>query len=191
MIRSFIALSVQGEAARQILGRQSPIPGARSVPDEDFHLTLAFLGDQPEGVLRNLADDLDALKPDPFEIALNRADVMGGSHPRVVAMMAQPTPALIALQERITRCVRAAGIDLARRRFRPHVTLYRLPRNPTPQTHDKIQAWLSRQAGTADITFTATDFSLLESRLTPDGPVYTTLADFPFAGLSAQFVPGS
>ena len=191
MIRSFIAIPVRGEAARQIRGRQSPIPGARAVPDEDFHLTLAFLGDQPEGALRDLADDLDALAPDPFEITLTHADVMGGSDPRVVALMADPTPSLTRLQERITRCVRAAGIEMARRRFRPHVTLYRLPRAPAPDTHEKIQAWLSRQAGTASISITATMFELIESRLTPDGPVYTTLADFQFAGLSAGVDPGS
>lgn len=187
MIRSFIAMPVRGEAARALRGRQSPIPGARAVPDEDFHLTLAFLGDQPEGVLRDLADELDTLTPDPFEITMTHADVMGGADPRVVALMAEAPPPLVNLQARLARTAQGARIDLPRRRFRPHVTLYRLPRTPAPDTHQKIQAWLVRQAGATPISFAATSFELIESHLTPDGPVYTTLADFPFAGLSAQF----
>ncbi|MEL7107070.1 MAG: RNA 2',3'-cyclic phosphodiesterase [Pseudomonadota bacterium] len=191
MIRAFIALPLRGEAARQIRGRQSPIAGARAVEDEDFHLTLTFLGDQPEAVLRALADDLETLTPDPFEVTLTHADVMGGADPRVVALMAGASDPLVTLQARVARLALGAGIDLKRRRFRPHVTLYRLPRTPGPDTHQKIQAWLARQAGAAPITFAATSFELIESHLTPDGPIYTTLADFPFAGHLAQFDQGS
>ncbi|MEO1238326.1 MAG: RNA 2',3'-cyclic phosphodiesterase [Pseudomonadota bacterium] len=196
MIRSFIAIPVRGEAARALRARQSPIAGARAVQAEDFHLTLAFLGDQTEALLRALADDLDALVPDPFEVTLTHPDLIGGAHPRAIAWMARGQhlgfkDPLTRLHEKLIRAAQRAGVDLPRRRFRPHVTVYRLPRTPAPDTSGGLQAWLARQAGAAPITFTATTFELIESRLTPEGPIYTTLADFLFAGYAHAFDPNS
>lgn len=187
MIRSFIAIPIIGEAARQLRGRQSPIPGARMVSEEDLHLTLAFLGDQPEPVLRDLANELDALTLTRFEITLDGAVVLGSDRPRGIALNASSPRVggedrLGRLQETVVRAVRGAGLDLQRRKFRPHVTLYRLPRSQVGDSHSKIQSWVLQQTGAASIAFTATAIELIESRLTPEGPVYTSLADFPFAG---------
>ncbi len=183
MIRSFVALPMSGEAARALRGRQSPIPGARSVPEDDFHLTLAFLGDQPEAHLRSFVRELCELaaRTDPIAISLVLPDLLGGKSPRAITVAAEKSSALLAFQSRLEHILREGGLDLARRRFRPHVTLYRLPNTPAPGTPGAIQAWLDGQAGAGPISFRAASFRLYGSQLTPEGPIYSTLAEFPLA----------
>lgn len=186
MIRSFIAIPLPEDAARQVVGVQSPIAGARAVPEDDLHLTLAFLGDQPDARLRDLDDELATLAPVPFEITLGPASILGGSAPRAITLDADASDPLVALHRKLARTLRDAGVILERRRFRPHVTLYRVPRSAGPDTDAAIRAWLARRAGAASIRFLATEFRLFQSRLTQDGPVYTSLAEYPFQGIFAS-----
>ncbi len=181
MIRSFLALPVLGKAASLLRGIQRPIAGARRVPQDDLHLTLAFLGDQSEAVLRGLVDDLARLTAvsRPVPVKLLGPDVIGGRSPRAVTLAAEHSDPLMTLQNRVMRVLRDNGLSLERRRFKPHVTLYRMPNTLPVETPQAIQSWLDGQIGAAEITFTATEVRLFESRLTPDGPIYSSLAEFP------------
>ena len=178
MIRSFIGLPVQGDALRKVLGLQRPIAGARKVPEENMHLTLAFLGDQPEAQLRTLAYELESLAGDPIPVTLKAPDLLGGKNPRGVVLAAEKSDALVAFQSRIERLLSELDFEFERRRFKPHVTLYRLPNTLPPETPGAIQAWLDARAGIAPIRFNATQMWLYSSRLTDNGAIYAPLAEF-------------
>lgn len=180
MIRSFLGLPVPDHAVRELSALQRGLPVARAVPPENLHLTLTFLGDQPEFMLRALAEELDGLPGTPFEIRLSGLTILGGKQPGVIAVNADGGSELTAIQARITRIARSVGIDLERRRFKPHVTIFRFPSHVAETETARIQAWLTAAADFNPISYRVDTFCLYESRLSKGGAAYHVLADFPF-----------
>ncbi len=179
MIRSFIGIPIPPDTAQELAPLQFSCPLGKPVMAENLHLTLAFLDDQPEQVLRDLHDSLADISTASFSMRLSGIEVLGGHWPGAVAISADGGEALTALFRKITHAVRDAGIPLPRRRFRPHVTLNRINRDPDPAGRAKLQEILeTAQAGPVD--FRANQFELVQSRLTANGAIYETLAEYPF-----------
>lgn len=180
MIRSFIGIPLPEHACRALEALQTGLPVARAVPAENLHLTLVFLDAQPEAVLRALAEDLGDMKAAPFDIRLSGVSLLGGKEPGAIAVNADGGQDLVTLQARVAHVVRSAGIDLARRRFKPHVTIFRLSKGAEHDATARIQQWISRSAMFSPITYSADCMALYESRLAKSGAVYDVLAEFPF-----------
>lgn len=180
MIRSFIGLPLPDSAARELAKLQGGLPIARHVPRENLHLTLAYLDDQPEAVLRELAQTLGDMTVAPFDTRLSGLMLFGGKQPAAIAVGASGGKALATLQTRVARRVREAEIALERRRFRPHVTIFRLSKRVEQSETARIQAWIDSAPGFEPITFQADRMTLYRSRLAKDGASYEALADYPF-----------
>ena len=95
---------------------------------ENLHLTLHFLGEQPEAAVETLSDILLQAPRDAFSLALAGL----GSFARTGVLWAglTPAPALIRLQRQLGTALRQAGFPVEARAFRPHLTLvrdFRLP----------------------------------------------------------------
>lgn len=180
MIRSFLALPLPDHAAKELSALQRGLPVARAVPPDNLHLTLAFLGDQPELMLRALAEELADLPVTPFEIRLSGLTILGGKQPGVIAVNAHGGQDLSTIQARVNRIVRSVGIDLERRRFRPHVTIFRFSTHVAQTETTRIQSWLTAAADFSPISYRVDTLCLYESRLSKSGAAYHVLADFPF-----------
>ena len=179
MIRSFIGLPMPPHAVRALEALQTGLPVAREVPGENLHLTLVFLDDQPQAVLRALAEELDGLALPPVDLRLSGLDVLGGRQPGAIAVRADGGEALTVLQAKVARTVRTAGIPLERRRFRPHVTIFRLPQRLSPADTARIQAWLGASAGFDPVHCRIDSMVLYRSILAKSGALYDALADYP------------
>jgi 2'-5' RNA ligase len=66
------------------------------------------------------------------------------------------------------------GIEPDRRAFHPHITLARLGRSYGP-----ADGFLARSGTVSTAPFRLDAFGLYESRLTPEGAVYTELEAYP------------
>ncbi len=184
LIRTFYALSVPPElvdAVRRIQQRaRIDLPrGLRWTAPEQVHLTLAFLGDVPtESVvqLKSILYEI-ALSVEPFEVS-----VMGvGGFPRAD----RPRVVWAGLSGESVHQIGRLHHDLWSRlepivpkpepndrEFHPHITLARVP-GPQPP---KIAAWMQRHADYEFGDWPVRDIQLIQSVLTPKGPVYETLA---------------
>ena len=109
MIRSFIGLPLPSGCTRALASLQAGLPVARTVPFDNMHLTLAFLGDQPQALLRGLCRDLGDLVVEPFVLRLAGLEVLGGKAPGAIAVKADGGEALDRLQAKVVRIVRGAG----------------------------------------------------------------------------------
>jgi 2'-5' RNA ligase len=184
LIRTFYALSVPPElvdAVRRIQQRaRIDLPrGLRWTAPEQVHLTLAFLGDVPtESVvqLKSILYEI-ALSVEPFEVS-----VMGvGGFPRAD----RPRVVWAGLEGESVHQIGRLHHDLWSRlepivpkpepndrEFHPHITLARVP-GPQPP---KIAAWMQRHADYEFGDWPVREIQLIQSVLTPKGPVYETLA---------------
>jgi 2'-5' RNA ligase len=89
--------------------------------DPRWHLTLAFLGEQPDPNAFDLRDVAHAAQP--FPLALSGAQRLGRS---VVATGVRgDTRALERLAQAVQQACREAGAVLERTRWRPHLTVSR------------------------------------------------------------------
>ncbi|MEL6582844.1 MAG: RNA 2',3'-cyclic phosphodiesterase [Pseudomonadota bacterium] len=179
-VRSFIALELPHPLSEGLSALSDTLPkGLRVVPDDDLHLTLAFLGDASESALQDIADDLDTLTSDPIALGVTGIGTFGsGDMVRSVNAIVQPTDALSALQTKVIRIARNAGLGLPRRKFLPHITLARRTERPPEAA---LSAWLLAHTTHKTPPVWATRGVLFRSDLTGNGPIYTALSEFEFS----------
>lgn len=176
-MRSFVAIPLPDVLRARLAGVQAESPLGRPVDEENLHLTLAFLDEVEAPLLAEIARALaDEVRAAPFEVRIAGLDCFGGKDPKLVFAQVADSAALTDLHDQVRRAVRRAGLDLPRRRFRPHVTLLRL-RRLQPEDQTALARFLSAQR--LEARFTADRFALYSSVLMPDGPVYAELAEYP------------
>lgn len=180
-MRSFIALPIAEPCLDVLVSLQSTIPVGRPVAEDNLHLTLAFLGEVDGPTLEDLHLDLAALRAAPVDIRFTGLDSFTEMERGLVFAAVDKTEPLEALHAAIARAARRLGIDLPRRRFRPHVTLTRANRRPNGLARDRLAATLASPR--MDIPgFTADRFCLYHSDLRPGGARHEVLADYPLIG---------
>lgn len=95
----------------------------RATPPENFHLTLAFIGESGR------AEDIKELLAPALGSAFTLKTAGVGRFPRpggdVCWLGVKKEPLLSELQAELERRLRSAGFALERRSFRPHLTLLR------------------------------------------------------------------
>jgi 2'-5' RNA ligase len=150
-------------------------PGVRWTKPEALHVTLRFFGEWPEERVSELTAALARIRPSgaPIEIALTRlAFLPNDRRPSVLVALSETPDALAELQRRIEETACALGFKPELRAFLPHVTLARI-RDPR-QGKKLVAAVRDYQTGLG--AFTADRWTLYNSKLTPQGPVYTSVA---------------
>ena len=179
-MRAFLALDIPEETAAALTRLQSAIPFGKPVPEDNLHLTLAFLEDAPEAALGDLHDLLTALHAAPVAVRFTELDSFTESERGLIFAAVARTDALQALHDRIAGLCRSAGLDLPRRRFRPHVTLMRANRRPDGAARDRLAASLGPRPDLP--SFTAQAVTLYQSTLSSRGAVHDPLAVYPLRG---------
>lgn len=127
------------------------VPGRRV---RAYHITLKFYGeDEPE----KLITELEKVEFAPFFIRLTEIGAFPKlKNARVVWAGVEPWDELLKLQKQISS-----------ERFHPHITLSR-NRKPVLIEQFKLEP----------IEYKVDSFELIESKLTPEGPVYRTIRIF-------------
>lgn len=179
-MKLFVALDLPESLADCLLAMQENLPGARWVPFDNFHLTLAFIGEAD----RRLTDDIDSAlqditRPAPF-VHVAGAGVFGDPRSRAVWAGVQMTDDLSTLQAKVALALRRAGVDLKTRRYTPHVTLGYL----SGVARDDVHAWIAAHNLFDAGAFTARSFCLYASHPGQDGSYYEALAHYPLISSS-------
>ena len=123
MHRLFVALEIPEIVADALTVLQSGVDGARWRPAENFHLTLAFIGEADRHGFSAAIDALSAINAPPFELRLSGVGFFGDKQPRALWAGIEPSDALDHLQAKTEQALRRSGFNLEKRKFKPHVTL--------------------------------------------------------------------
>ncbi len=177
MTRAFVAITLPTDVADAAEDVAVLLPVPRTVPAENMHLTLQFLGDLTTPQIDDIHTALSAIRAPAFTLQLAGLDTFGGARPRSVHLRCQPDPALDHLQRKIVTATRQAGLEPERRRFTPHVTLARF--SPSSVDRARLGAALLDEAGARIDPFPVTDFRLIESQIGRSGSTYHMLARYP------------
>lgn len=183
--RLFISVKISPEAREELARLQEKLKRENQrlkitwVKPEVMHLTLHFLGEvedkeikEIEEIMRNSVGE----KTDtPFllpHLTLNSLDAFPNLHePRVIVAKAKDEGSRLAeIQKKLGQELSPLGFQIDPRPFRCHITLGRV----------KSQSGQVRglDLPVAPVSWLVERVELMESRLTPSGPVYTQLSSF-------------
>lgn len=189
MIRTFVALfpppDVVDAAARFMAPLQRGGGGVKWVSPELLHYTLRFFGDQPEEAVRRILSTTETVASllAPFSARLAGTGTFPPrGRPRVYWLgMDRGAGAFTALATTLDRAYEAAGLGAADRPAAPHLTIGRVRRGGRPEPATGPLAGFGR------LTFSGPDFifsnvRVVQSDLTPRGPTYTPLGEYPLSG---------
>lgn len=184
-MRLFIAIELSDDI-KTALGRlRSDIPGARWVPADQIHLTLAFLGEVDEATTERLSGELLQIHAPEFKLRFTGTGCFPGrSRPRVLWIGLEPEPRLNILAASVRTAVLSCGIPQEERPFSPHITLARLKLPASKEAG----AFLDQPAKQTIPSLFVRDFTLFQSRLTTQGAVHTQIKHFPLeaAGIDGR-----
>jgi len=178
MIRAFVGIGVPDDIAVTLEAAQIGLDIGRIVDPENFHLTLAFLGEHPDRVIEDVHHQLARIEIEEMSLSLDGLGVFGGQAPRVLFAEVKPNPALTELRKRVRGAAREGGLELQHQRFHPHITLARFGKGLWPDQTADLQALITKRIRLVRGEFLAQKFALYQSHLGPDGPLYEVIAEY-------------
>lgn len=199
-VRAFIAIPI-GEDLRGYLGALvAPLvrlagPAVGWVASEQFHLTLAFLGDLTSAQVNGSPGrpGLGAVAAEaarrfaPFDCAVAGTGFFPHAHrPRVLWMGVRPEEPLRCLGAAVRGGLAAAALPFDRRPFRAHLTMgrVRLPLSArcAAAWEELGQEMAVRSTSPGVPRLHVAEVVIYKSELRPVGPRYTVLARSPLEG---------
>ena len=177
-MRAFLALNLTDEVVEHLEDIQTQVKltnrgkGTWSHP-ENFHMSLAFLGDisrdQADILARLLAVQADKIAP--FTLTLDKLGYFGFEHESTLWCSVRPDNNLKALVSTVYKAVHDSRIHFESKPFKAHITLGR-----------KINI-MNCQLNSIEVkplSFHVNEVTLYQSTLTPDGPIYREMYSVQF-----------
>lgn len=178
--RLFVSIPIPKEAQAALSASQNrQAYRLRWVDPSQFHMTVCFIGDTEEELLVLVSDALTEVSKQskPFAVPFERLGLFPPklARPNMVWAFFKESEAFETLAKRSKDALMKADASFMRlgeewRKDIPHVTLARFRGSEFPRSFQDP----------APFEVMADRIELMESVLYPDGPLYTTLASFPF-----------
>lgn len=193
VMRLFIALdiddAIRERIARFVEGVRNFAPDARWVRPESLHVTLKFIGEQPDAVVGKIKQELGNITAVTSQIHFHGYGFFPTpKSARVFWVGIDSGPQLAQLAAIVDHKMASLGIPREDRLFSPHLTLARAtggsgaPRWRKEDGPNRSFQILQEKAGalpTPDFgSMTSHEFFLYQSQLSPKGSKYTKLARF-------------
>ena len=177
-MRSFIAIDVPERVSDALVELQNALRVGKRVNPEQFHMTIVFLDDQPDYLIEEVHYLLKDLHFSKFDLTLRELGTFGGRAPNALYTAIEKNDALDLLQEKVSNALRAAGVQLDRKRFKPHVTIARFGRRLSKTDLDRLRDFMSNYGDFGPISFMVESYSLYRSTLNPKGANHEELARY-------------
>jgi 2'-5' RNA ligase len=179
-LRLFLAINLTSEVRRDVAAATAAlrdcVPELAWVREPLLHLTLKFLGEQPEERVGDIGAAITGVAGRHRELSMALGGI--GAFPnfrraRVVWIGVGQDPRLELLHHDVEVACEALGFEVEGRPFRPHLTLARVRQ---PLAEERARA-LSREAkrNAYHTEFMVRSIDLMRSDLSVEGPAYTTL----------------
>jgi RNA 2',3'-cyclic 3'-phosphodiesterase len=183
-MRLFLAVEFEQKLRRALRDATAPlreiVPDAGWVSEDRLHLTLKFLGEQPESLVPPLTAAMGEIAGRHWPVPMRFRGVGAFPNlrrPHVIWVGIEPTPKLELLQHDVEAGCAALGVEVEGKPFRPHLTIGRL-RGTEDREAVRELARVAREIGVRAHTVVSA-IDLVQSTLTPAGRRYERLAQAP------------
>ncbi len=175
-------LSAAEQAVAQLRDRLDRALQARWISTTNMHLTVRFIGhvagERAPAVLNELEPPLAI---PPFDVTLEDCGVFPPSGPpRVIWIgLKDGLPSLRAMHDQFNHRLQPLGFEPESRPYSAHLTLARIkdaPRGSAASVRDAIRA-----VGVPQAQCRISAATVFESRLTPNGSIYTSVLHVPLS----------
>ncbi len=182
-IRAFVAIEINKEIKNKLsefLTQLKKIDAdVKWVACENIHLTLKFLGHIGENILPALNKIINdaASCLSPFDINIENVGAFPSlKKPRVIFVCAQDKGNnLLKIYEKLDKGMEELGIKQDAKKYVGHITLGRIKsRKNIPALVNALNSGAGYFFGQEKVNY----ISLMQSKLTPKGPIYTRLKNF-------------
>ena len=190
ILRLFIAVDLSPEELSPLSHliqslRKAEVHGIRLVADQNIHLTLKFLGGTSRKRLPRLIAALDELGTQiaPFTLRLGN---IGGfpnlKQPHVIWVgLADMAQSVTVLAHFVEDACESIGFQRETQPFIPHLTVARMSTAASPKDRKKASETLLSLQWEPNVFIPIFSISLIESTLTPQGPIYKPLHTVPLS----------
>jgi len=181
-MRIFIAIPLPAEVKERLnqVSRDFAKFPAKWVEEENLHITLVFVGEvSEEDKIGKISGVLDNVNCGPITLEVGGLSLFPSEKEArlLVAKIGGEEEKLAQLSEKIKDGLRKEKIGFDEKPFRPHITLARFK-----DIGSKQQKALRAEVGAIKLPkmkFAAKEIMLVESQLTPTGPIYRVIGASP------------
>ncbi len=180
-MRVFIAIQLSTDVRaklKEALGRlRETGADVRCVKPENAHLTLRFLGKITESDVEKIKKAMEKALQGicVFKVSFGGAGAFPGTGtPRVVWTSAREgEEKLCGVRDLLEETLSQVNIEKENREYHPHLTLARVKSH---RAGDKLASWIESNNNLDLGSMKVSRVTLMESKLTKDGPEYRTIA---------------
>lgn len=138
----------------------------RRIPVQNYHITVAFLGDTDDRALQRLSEVLDDFDHAPIDIGLNEVGFWPDSEVLWLGC-STVSDSMVSLHKKCRLAANRIGAQGGSKRYHPHLTLARKVNVPPPAALIE-----------PEFAFTADALELWSSVRKSQGAAYTTVASW-------------
>lgn len=175
MPRLFTGLEIPEPLTERLTHLRSGLNGARWISEENYHITLRFIGDVDDPLADDVASALAKIRAQRFSVRINGLGSFGGRKPRAIWAAIEAGSELEALYKANESAARAASLPPEKRKFIPHVTLARLK----GMSAKAVASYLEANGGFSTTPFEVERFVLYSSRPGSGGGPYVVEEAYP------------
>ena len=173
LIRAFIAVVPSSESLNEMekyLSHLRPLADHKWVNRSGLHVTLRFLGEIFPKVFEEIMMKLEDVKLAPFRISLDHCGTFPGVARAKVLWISGETGSseLKQLAAQTEQIAVSCGLPPEGKNFSPHLTIAR-----TRVEGNMPKELIEAMKDTPVFSWQCKDFVLMQSQLTPRGPIYT------------------
>jgi len=177
MHRLFVAIRPPEPIRDLLIDAMDDSADFRWQDDDQFHLTLRFVGEVDRPLAEDLALALTRITTDPFTLRIAGTGRFEQRNSGALWAGVEPKTPVAALASKVERACVDVGIEPERRAFHPHITLARWKGRRSRE----VASFLERTRGLSSDPFAVTEFVLFESRLSRHGAHYEPVTIYPLA----------
>lgn len=180
-MRLFAGLAVSKEVkeslARLTLRLRAKDDGLRWSTQEQWHVTLVFLGEVEDEACAKLVKELGSVRGQPLKLRIDRLGVF--ERAGILHAEVEVSPELLRLYEAVAGAVKRCGLEVEERPYRAHITLARARNRDGRKSVERLRRTVeSREQQRMRAIWKAEEFLLYESQLSPQGSRYVVRGRF-------------
>jgi RNA 2',3'-cyclic 3'-phosphodiesterase len=179
MIRLFVALRIPVDVKNKLIQickelTQTPDQFRWETPDK-IHLTLKFIGEIKEELVSSIEKEIAFVEEyNYFNFNITKFGFFFRSgEPKILWAGLKTDESINTLVEEMNRRLSIFSIPVEKRKFKPHLTMLRIKRNPGVEFINSFKRY-----SIGNMNFISNEIALIKSELSPTGACYTEIKKY-------------